>query len=174
MEVRDQIMNITQSSIQLPYPSGLLRAAMRFPILLYRLNLGWLLGKRFLLLEHRGRKSGMIRKAVMEVVDHDAQKDSYIVAAAWANKSDWYKNIEAEPNVNIELGTKRFPAVAKTLSADEAAQHLNAYATQHPFAFRQLGSLLIGSKSHDTVQIVKSFIEAIPFVEFTPTGGKAA
>jgi deazaflavin-dependent oxidoreductase (nitroreductase family) len=147
---------------------------MRLPILLYRLNLGWLLGQRFLLLEHRGRKSGIIRQAVIEVVDHDVQESSYIVAAAWGHQSDWYKNIEAEPNVKIGVGTKWFPAVAKTLSADDAAQHLNAYATKHPFAFKQLGSLLIGSKSHDTVQIIKSFIEAIPFVEFVPVREKAA
>lgn len=147
---------------------------MRFPILLYRLNLGWLLGKRFLLLEHRGRKSGMIRQAVIEVVDHDVQKGSYIVAAAWGNQSDWYKNIKAEPYVNVRVGTKRFPAFARTLAADDAAQHLNTYAARQPFAFRQLGSLLIASKSHDTVQIVKSFVEAIPFVEFIPAGEKAA
>jgi deazaflavin-dependent oxidoreductase (nitroreductase family) len=167
-------MKAHKSSIQLPYPSGLLRIAMRFPILLYQMNLGWLLGKRFLLLEHRGRKSGIIRKAVIEVVDHNVQKGSYIVAAAWANQSDWYKNIEADPEVNIRVGTKRFPAFAMKLSTDDAAQHLNAYAAKHPFAFKQLGSLLIGSESHDTIQIVKSFLDAIPFVEFIPAGKKAA
>jgi deazaflavin-dependent oxidoreductase (nitroreductase family) len=147
---------------------------MRFPIWLYRLKLGWLLGQRFLLLEHRGRKSGMMRQAVIEVVDQDPHKGSYVVAAAWGHQSDWYKNIEAEPHVKIGVGTQRFPALAKTLSADDAAQHLNAYATKHPFAFRQLGSLLIGSKSHDTMQIIESFIEAIPFVEFLPVPENAA
>jgi len=147
---------------------------MRFPIWLYRLNLGWLLGERFLLLEHRGRKSGISRQAVIEVVDHDVQKGSYIVAAAWGHQSDWYKNIEAEPHVKIGVGTRRFPAFAKTLSPDDAVPHLNAYATKHPSAFRQLGSLLIGSTSHDTAQLINSFIEAIPFVEFLPVREKAA
>lgn len=172
--IDDHMKNTHKSSIQLPYPSGLLRILFRLPILLYRLNLGWLLGKRFLLLEHRGRKSGIIRQAVIEVIDHDVQTGSYIVAAAWGHQSDWYKNIVAEPNVKIRVGTKRFAAFAKTLSADEAAQHLKAYATKHPFAFRRLGSLLIGAKSHDTGQIIKSFIEAIPFVEFVPVSENAA
>ena len=170
----DQVMKINKSSIKLAHPSGLWRIVFRFPILLYRLNLGWLFGERALLLEHRGRKSGIIRKAVVEVVDHDLQKDSYTVAAAWGNQSDWYKNIQAQPNVSVEVGTKRFAAFAKMLSADEAAQHLNTYATKHPFAFRQLGSHLFGYKSHDTVQIIKSLTDAIPFVEFIPAGGKAA
>ena len=170
----DQFMNMHKSSIRLAHPSGLSRIVFRFPILLYRLNLGWFFGERALLLEHRGRKSGIIRKVVLEVVDHDVQKGSYTVAAAWGNQSDWYKNIKAEPNVNVEVRTKRFAAFAKTLSADEAAQHLNTYATKHPFAFRQLGSLLFVLKSHDTVQIIKSLTEAIPLVEFIPVGGKAA
>jgi deazaflavin-dependent oxidoreductase (nitroreductase family) len=170
----DQVMNRPKPSIQLAHPSGLLRIVFRFPILLYRLNLGWLLGERALLLEHRGRKSGLIRKAVIEVVDHDMQKDSYIVTAAWGKQADWYKNIQAEPNVTIEVGTKRFAALARTLSAEEAAQHLNAYATKHPFAFRQLGAYLFGLKTHDTAQIIKSLSEAFPLVEFIPAGGKAA
>jgi deazaflavin-dependent oxidoreductase (nitroreductase family) len=170
----DQFMNTHKPSVRLAHPSGFMRIVFRFPILLYNLNLGWLFGERALLLEHRGRKSGIIRKAVVEVVDRDVQKGSYTVAAAWGNQSDWYKNIEAEPNVNIRVGTRRFPAVATTLSADDAAQHLTAYATKHPFAFRELGSYLFSFKSHDTVQIIKSLTEAIPFVEFIPVRGKAA
>jgi len=169
----EQFMNMHKVSIRLAHPSGFMRIVFRFPILLYNLNLGWLFGERALLLEHRGRKSGIIRKVVVEVVDHDVQKGSYTVAAAWGNQSDWYKNIKAEPNVNVEVGTKRFAALAKTLSADDAAHHLNAYAARHPFALRQLGSHLFVFKSHDTGQIIKSLTEAIPFVEFIPVRGKA-
>jgi deazaflavin-dependent oxidoreductase (nitroreductase family) len=167
----DKIMIRHKPSIKLAYPSGLARIVFRFPILLYRLNLGWLFGERALLLEHRGRKSGMIRKVVVEVVDHDVQRDSYTIAAAWGNQSDWYRNIKAQPSVNVMVGTKRFPAVAKTLSADEAAQHLNTYATKHPFAFRQFGLYMFGLKTHDTVQIIKSLTEVIPFVELFPPSG---
>ena len=35
-------------------PAGALGLAVRLPIYLYRLNLGWLLGHRFILLVHRG------------------------------------------------------------------------------------------------------------------------
>lgn len=170
----DPVMKPDKPSIQLAHPSGFSRIVFRFPILLYRLNLGWLLGERALLLEHRGRKSGMMRKAVIEVVDHDAQKGSYMVMAAWGKQSDWYQNIQAEPHVTIKVGTRRFAALAKTLPAEEAAQHLNAYASKHPFAFKQLGAHLFGFKSQDTAQFIKSVSEAIPLVEFVPTGVKAA
>ena len=167
----DQIMNRHKPSIKLAYPSGLARIVFRFPILLYRLNLGWLFGERALLLEHRGRKSGIIRKVVVEVIDHDVQRDSYTIAAAWGNQSDWYRNIEAQPSVNVMVGTKRFPAVARILSADEAAQHLNIYAAKHPFAFRQFGLLMFGLKTHDPVQITRLLTEVMPFVELFPPSG---
>jgi deazaflavin-dependent oxidoreductase (nitroreductase family) len=167
-----QVINMNKLSVKLAHPSGLWRLIFRFPIWLYRLHLGWLFGERALLLEHIGRKSGVVRKAVVEVVDHDVQGDSYIIASAWGNQSDWYKNIRAQPSVNVEVGTKRFAAFAKILSADEAAQHLNIYATKHPFAFRQLGMHLFGYKSHDKEQIIKSLTEAIPFVEFIPASEK--
>ena len=48
-------------------PRGLACLAFRLPIGLYRLRLGWLLGDR-LLLTHIGRKSGLPRQAVIEVV----------------------------------------------------------------------------------------------------------
>ncbi len=161
-------MNSDKATVRIPHPSGWLRAAMRFPILLYRLKLGWLLGKRFLLLEHRGRKTGMIRKAVVEVVAHDGQKGSYVVAAAWGSKADWYKNITAAPDVHIQVGARRFSAIARTLPADEAARQLEIYAAQHPFAFRRLGSRLLDSKAQDTAQLIRSFVATVPFVEFTP------
>lgn len=160
----------SQRSIRIPHPRGLLRLAMRFPILLYQLNLGWLLGKRFLMLEHRGRKTGLLRQTVIEVVDHNPRDGSFVVAAAWGDKSDWYKNIIVQPQVTIVVGTSRFPVFARTLPMEEATQHLNAYAKRHPTAFKQLGSLLVGQKSSDSGRIIESFASSMPLVAFMPTG----
>ena len=159
----------SQTSIRIPHPAGLFRIAMRSPILLYRLRLGWLLGKRFLLLEHRGRKSGVIRRTVIEVVDHDPQARCFVVAAAWGNRSDWFKNISADPKVTIEVGLRKFSAIARTLPNDQATRHLTVYARKHPFAFKQLGSILIGSASSESEKIVKSLAESMPLVEFVPS-----
>lgn len=78
-------MKITQHK-----PAGVLRAMFRAPIFLYRIHLGWLLGGRFLMLTHIGRKSGVPRQTVIEVVSHDKETGKYYVAAAWRDKSDWY------------------------------------------------------------------------------------
>ncbi len=53
------------------YPLGVLCFGFTVPILLYRARLGWLLGHRFLLLTHRGWKTGKIRRTVLEVVHYD-------------------------------------------------------------------------------------------------------
>jgi deazaflavin-dependent oxidoreductase (nitroreductase family) len=167
--------NSSQSttSIRLPYPKGLLRLAMRLPILLYRLRLGWLLGDRFLLLEHVGRKSGAVRRAVVEVVDHDVKNDAYVVAAAWGTKSNWYNNVLAHPRVTILVRSKRFEAQAKTLSREDAVHHLHAYSVKHASAFRQIGSLLIGQQSREPSEIIQSFVDAVPLVEFSPVHSEA-
>ncbi|WP_190820398.1 PNPOx family protein [Saccharopolyspora pogona] len=43
----------------------------RAPIPLYRRGLGWLLGIRIMMLEHRGRRSGQLRYAVLEVLGRE-------------------------------------------------------------------------------------------------------
>ena len=64
-------------------PGRLTRCLLRLPIWLYRLRLGWLLGGRFLLLNHTGRKTGLPRRTVLEIVHHDADNATLFVAAAW-------------------------------------------------------------------------------------------
>lgn len=162
----------SRSSFQIPYPKGILRRAMRVPILLYQIHLGWLLGKRFLLLEHCGRRSGILRKAVVEVVDYDPHRGTYVVAAAWGRRSDWFLNILAEPDVHVTVGAHRFPATARQLSSEEAAGHLQTYSVRHPFAFKQIGSWLVGRRSREPKEIIQAFVAAIPFVEFSPVLSK--
>src|SRR5690606_12262413 len=45
------------------------RSLVRAPIALYKAGLGWLLGSRILMLEHRGRSSGLRRYVCLEVVE---------------------------------------------------------------------------------------------------------
>jgi deazaflavin-dependent oxidoreductase (nitroreductase family) len=132
-------------------PHGLGRIAFRAPIWLYRLGLGGMLGERFLLLTHTGRKSGLLRKAVLEVVRHDKDSGVYYVASGFGEKSDWYHNVMKEPRVTVQSGRKPgFKAVAEHLIPEEAELELLDYARRHPTAMRELarfmGYLLDGSE----------------------------
>jgi hypothetical protein len=45
----------------------------RAPVYLYRWHMGWLFGHRCLLLAHTGRRSGLRRQNVLEVVEYRPQ-----------------------------------------------------------------------------------------------------
>jgi deazaflavin-dependent oxidoreductase (nitroreductase family) len=135
---------------------------------LYRLGLGRLLGHRFLLLEHRGRRSGKTRHTVIEVIDRDIGRGSFFVVSAWGTKADWYQNALAAPSVRVKTGSKDFRASAATVAAQQAELHLRNYAHAHPAAFRELGSLLVGVSTRDTEETVRRFSTTMPVVEFVP------
>jgi deazaflavin-dependent oxidoreductase (nitroreductase family) len=123
-------------------PSGLGRLAFRAPIWLYRANLGFLLGGRFLLLKHTGRKSGLTRQTVLEVVKHDPDSKIYYVASGYGEKSDWYKNIMANPQVSIKVGNQEFQATAERLSTESAEEIMLEYGRKHPTALRELARIM--------------------------------
>ena len=125
-------------------PKGLLRLLLRLPIWLYWLRLGWLLGNRFLLLTHIGRKTGIPHQTVVEVVSHNRAKDRYVIASGWGEKSDWFRNIKKTPEVGVQVGGRSFQAQATILSVAEATEVLLDYAHKHPTAFRELAKFMIG------------------------------
>lgn len=93
---------ITSTTLQemLPYPGGgFARWLFRAPIPLWRLGLEPILGKIMMLVTHVGRKSGQIRRTMIEY--HPRQGVKYAVAA-WGEKADWYRNIVADPYVTIQ------------------------------------------------------------------------
>ncbi len=130
-------------------PVRLTRFFVRLPIWLYRLRLGWLLGGRFLLLSHTGRKTSLPRRTVLEVVHHDTDSATYFVAAAWGAKAQWLRNIQARPRIEVTVGRRRFGAIARVVSPEEAERVLETYARQHRIAMRALGRLLGSSDPHE-------------------------
>jgi deazaflavin-dependent oxidoreductase (nitroreductase family) len=117
-------------------PAGVLRLAFRLPIYLYRLNLGWLLGHRFLLLVHMGRKSGLLRETVLEVLLHDPATRESVVLSAWGEKADWYRNVGATPALEIRTGGQRYVPEQRFLALEENHAVISDYAQHHPLAFR--------------------------------------
>ncbi|WP_435300400.1 nitroreductase family deazaflavin-dependent oxidoreductase [Timonella sp. A28] len=108
------------------------RRMARAPIWLYRLKMGWLLGPRILLLEHRGRKTGESRFVCLEVVDRPAPGQLVIVSGL-GKKSQWYQNLQSDQRCFVSSGRlRRVPAHAEFLSAGEAQQVLATYQQQHP------------------------------------------
>lgn len=149
-------------------PGGLLRFLYRLPIWLYRLRLGWLLGQRFLLINHIGRKSGKRYQTVVEVARRDPEADAYVVAAGYGPRSDWYRNLRHHPDVTIQVGRRTLDVRAHFLSPEESGEEMVDYARQHPTAARNLIKL-IGYEAPETAEGYRQLgREQIPFVVFRP------
>jgi len=123
-------------------PRGFQRLLWRAPIWLYKLHLGGLLGKRFLLMAHTGRKSGQPRQAVLEIDDYDAETNSYLTASGFGRKSDWYQNILKTPEVTIQVGNRKMAAVAEPLSPEASGEAMVKYAREHPKAAKNLSKMI--------------------------------
>jgi deazaflavin-dependent oxidoreductase (nitroreductase family) len=149
-------------------PGALLRFFLRAPILLYRIGLGSLFGQRFLLLTHTGRRSGQPRQAVIEVMRHDTTDDTYIVAAAWGRRSDWFRNIEARPEVSITVRRSTTRRQAHVRTQREARDEFLRYAQTYPTAFRTLTRSLTGSAIAPSPEACDRLARLVPVVAFEP------
>jgi deazaflavin-dependent oxidoreductase (nitroreductase family) len=143
---------------------GLARLAFRLPIWLYRLHLGWLLGDRLLLLTHVGRKSGLPRQAVIEVVRHDPVSDTYIIASGFGARVDWCRNIQKNPNVMVQSGRRQLEAVAQQLPLDMAAEELHDYAQRHPGTFRTIAKRLLGQELDGSAASCRRLAVDVPVI----------
>ena len=134
-------MTASHDSPQTPRPIGPLgRRLARAPIALYRIGLGRLLGRRFVMVEHTGRVSGLRRRVVLEVIDRS--EGALMVAAAWPG-SDWYLNLQAQPRAVVSSGRVRsVPAWARVLEETEAESVFGRYTATHPRAARVLARAL--------------------------------
>jgi deazaflavin-dependent oxidoreductase (nitroreductase family) len=114
------------------------RMLVRAPIALYRLGLGFLFGRRMLLLEHAGRRTGRVRRAVLEVTDRPGP-GRYVVVSGFGDRAQWFRNVTAEPRVRISVGTRRSaPATAHRVPRDRAAALFADYPRRHPRAWARL------------------------------------
>jgi deazaflavin-dependent oxidoreductase (nitroreductase family) len=115
---------------------------VRAPVWLYRARLGILLGPRFLLLEHTGRKTGTARHVALEVVDRPAP-GTYVVVSGFGERAQWLKNIRVSPRVRVFfLSRAPLPATARVLPQDEGTAVLDAYAARHPRAWAAMQPVL--------------------------------
>lgn len=144
-------------------PSGVSRLLFRLPIALYKIGLGGLLGGRFLLLNHIGRKTGSPRQAVVEVVRHDPTNDTYIIASGFGEGSQWFQNLMHAPDVTIQVGRRTLLVRARRLSAEEAADEMADYVRRNPKAARALAGFM-GFEMDGTEAGYRELGAQLPFV----------
>lgn len=104
----------------------LMRAAMAAHTGIYRMSGGRILGKfrsgaPVCLLTTTGRKSGK-RRTIPLLYLQDG--DNVVIVASMGGQPKhpiWYLNLEADPNVEVQIGGDRTPMIARTAPAEEKA-----------------------------------------------------
>lgn len=107
---------------------------LRLPSRLYDINAGWLLTSRFLRLTHTGRRSGRTYRTVLEVLGQDQATGAVWVIAGLGRTADWFRNVQAHPEVVVETGRRRFRATAVTLDEERAVVVLADYERRNRLA----------------------------------------
>ncbi|MGE0795396.1 MAG: nitroreductase family deazaflavin-dependent oxidoreductase [Acidimicrobiia bacterium] len=76
-------------------------------------------GMTILLLHHEGARTGTKRVNPLAYREEDGRLFVFASMGGAPTNPDWYHNLRAHPEVEVEVGTDRFPAVATVLEGDE-------------------------------------------------------
>ncbi|MDE0547463.1 nitroreductase family deazaflavin-dependent oxidoreductase [Microbacterium sp. C7(2022)] len=132
------------------------RWLVRAPIALYRAGLGWMLGSRFVMIEHQGRSTGEARFVVVEVIDRD--RNAIRVASGFGTHAQWYRNLQANGVAYLSTGrARRVKAGVNLLDEAESRAVLARYAAAHPDAWATLEPVM-GELSEESYPSVVEFV----------------
>lgn len=138
----------------------------KLPVFLYRLRLGWLMGKRFMQLTHTGRRSGKVRRTILAVLRFDEKTREIYAISAWKG-SDWYYNIQSSPALQVEIGSIRYVPAQRTLSPEEITATFVDYRKRHP-VFSRLICRIPGWKWDSSYEEFLALARTLRGVAFRP------
>ncbi len=138
---------------------------------LYSMDAGWLLGHRFLLLAHRGRRTGRVYRTVLEVIAWDETTREAVVMSGFGRGSQWYRNVLAHDPVEVRIARLRFVPQVRELSTEEAARALAGYEERNRVAtpvLRRVLSRLTRVRYDGSESARRKVVELLPLVGFRP------
>ncbi len=150
---------------------GVLWYFFRAPVYLYRWHLGWLFGKRCLLLTHTGRCTGLRHQTVLEVVDYREPGPEVVVVNGFGPDSDWVRNIQSKPGEEVTVGSQHFIASHRFLGEEEAADVMREYEYRNrfiaPIVHRGL-SWILGWRYHGDQDERRRLVKQLSLIAFRP------
>ena len=147
------------------------RWLLRAPAALYSARAGWLLGHRFLLLRHRGRRSHRLYGTVLEVVAWRPAACEAVVMSGLGPGSQWYRNVLAGQAVEVQIARLRFTPSVRPLDTDEAVGVLADYERRNRIAVpivRAVLSKLAGFRYDGSAAARRRLVHALPLVALRP------
>ena len=131
----------------------------------YRAGLGRMAGRMILLLTTQGRKTG---KTHTVAVQYERMDGNYWVAAAGGQKSDWFRNIQANPKIEIEIGSKKITCNAEpVLDVEAITRFLEYRLKRHPLMISVILKM-DGVSFHPSHQELLEYARGLAMVKITP------
>jgi deazaflavin-dependent oxidoreductase (nitroreductase family) len=145
------------------------RWLLRAPVYLYRWKCGWLLGHRFLLLIHIGRRTGLRRCTVLEVIEYRAAGPEAVVISGFGRSAGWLRNIEAASGPQVVIGSRRFVALHRFFDEEEAIKVIAGYERRNwliaPLV-RWTLSRLLGWRYYGSASDRRQLVRQLPLIAF--------
>jgi len=103
----------------------------------YKLGLGPVIGKVVLLLTTTGRKTGLARVTPLQ---YELIDGIYHIGAVFGTKTDWVRNIQAAPIVQVRVKNQCFSGKAEVFTdPEEIADFIEYRMKKHP---RMVGTIM--------------------------------
>ncbi len=138
---------------------------MHFAQVPYKRNPNAPIGKMVLLLTTIGRKSGKLRVTPLQYEELDG---AYYVGSARGTEADWYKNLVACPQVELQVAGRQLAARAETITEpSRIADFLALRLQRHP---RMLGMMMLleGLPPRPSRQQLEHAAQHLALVKLTP------
>ena len=119
--------------IPLDKPSRAFKWLFRFPLLLNALGLNYLIPVWMLLLTTTGRKTGKPHTTPVECLFRP-EENCFWIMSGWRGSTDWCRNILINPKVAVQIGRRKFAAVAMQLDEEEVVEYLRETLQINPSA----------------------------------------
>ena len=150
-------------------PGPIVRRALRLPVRLYDLGAAGLFGHRFLLLTHRGRRSGRLYRTMLEVVGWDPERREAIVMSGFGPEANWRLNALAGGAVEVQIAGLRFEPQVRSPKREEAVAVVADYERRNRIAapiVRTVLSRLAGFRYDGSAAARERLVETLPLVAF--------
>lgn len=109
----------------------------RFFRALYAIGLGPIVGRLILLLTTTGRRTGRKRVTTLQ---YEEVAGAYWLGSSRGTRADWFRNLVADPIVEVQVRSRRFRGRAEAISdAQRVADFLELRLERHP---RMIGRIL--------------------------------
>lgn len=129
-------------------PNWFLKNFMKIPVWVHKLGFGgWerLIGAQWMLIATIGRKTGKRRETMVDVMDYDKATDTYYIEAAYGSRADWFRNIQANPIFEAQVGRRKFRATASPLANEDAGEMMVRFYRAKP-AYTRSVMAMVGMK----------------------------